>query len=64
MPFCVRNYELLDDNGQVVYKKEGNYQTRNTLHFAKPLVVKNLTLLLQVPVEHVPAALFEMRCYG
>jgi hypothetical protein len=63
MPFCIRNYQLLDDQGHVLYKKEGNYQTRNVIKFEEPLEVKNLTLRLEAPAEYVPAALFEIRCY-
>src|SRR5699024_6738595 len=27
MPFCVRSYRILDNNGEVIYEKEDNYQT-------------------------------------
>jgi hypothetical protein len=63
MPFCVRNYTLEDEAGQVVYKKEGNYQTRNTIHFDQPLKTKSLTLRMEAPAENIPASLFEIRCY-
>lgn len=63
MPFCVRNYKLVDDHGNVVYSKEGNYQTRNSIHFEQPLKVSSLTLHLEAPGDYVPASLFEIRCY-
>jgi hypothetical protein len=63
MPFCIRNYELVDDHGNVVYKKEGNYQTRNVIKFEEPLKVKSLTLRLEAPADNIPASLFEIRCY-
>jgi len=64
MPFCVRNYTLEDETGKVIYKKEGNYQTRNTIQFDQPLKTKNLTLRMEAPAENIPASLFEIRCYG
>lgn len=64
MPFCVRNYTLEDEAGKVIYKKEGNYQTRNIIQFEQPLKTKTLTLRMEAPAENIPASLFEIRCYG
>jgi hypothetical protein len=64
MPFCIRNYTLEDEDGKVVYKKEGNYQTRNTIQFDQPLKTKKLTLRMEAPAKNIPASLFEIRCYG
>ncbi len=63
MPFCVRNYILEDENGNVLYKKEDNYQTRNTIAFVQPLRLKKLILRMQAPSENIPVSLFEIRCY-
>lgn len=63
MPFCIRNYELLNEQGETLYKKEGNYQTRNSILFSEPVVVSSLTLRLEAPCAEVPASLFEIRCY-
>src|SRR5690606_16169997 len=64
MPFCVRNYRIEDAEGNVVYRKEGNYQTRNTVVFDKPVVTDALTIYPEHPSLNVPAALFAIRCYG
>lgn len=64
MPFCIRNYTIEDQEGNVVYRKEGNYQTRNTIRFEQPLKTKKLTLRMEAPAENIPASLFEIRCYG
>jgi hypothetical protein len=64
MPFCIQQYRLLDDTGQVVFEKKGNYQTRNSITFTRPLTTRRLILEAEAPGEHVPAALFEIRCYG
>ena len=60
MPLCVRNYTLEDAGGNVIYKKEGNYQTRNIIQFEQPLTTKGLTLRMEAPGENVPAALFQI----
>lgn len=64
MPFCIRNYELLNERGETLYKKEGNYQTRNSILFSEPVVVSSLTLRMEAPCAEVPASLFEIRCYA
>ena len=64
MPFCVRNYRIEDAAGNIVYRKEGNYQTRNSITLDEPLATDRLTIHVEHPSENVPAALFAVRCYG
>jgi hypothetical protein len=64
MPFCVRNYLILDEHGQVIHHQQDNYQTRNTIRLATPLRTRQLTLEVEHPDKNVPAALFEFRCYA
>jgi hypothetical protein len=64
MPFCIRNYRLLDDTGQVVFEKKDNYYTRNSITFSKPVTTRKLILQAEAPSEQVPATVFEIRCYG
>ena len=63
MPFCIQNYTLEDESGNVVYKKEGNYQTRNIIQFDQPLKTKKLKFRMESPGENIPASVFEIRCY-
>jgi hypothetical protein len=63
MPFCVRNYRLEDENGNVLFNKKGNYQTRNIINLENPVSLKKMTLHMEAPSEYIPAALFEIRCY-
>ena len=63
MPFCVRNYRIEDGECNVVYRREGNYQTRNTVTFDQPLITDRLTIHVEHPSAQVPAALFAIRCY-
>jgi hypothetical protein len=63
MPFCVRNYELRDDRGRMVYSCRDNYQTMDTITFEQPLDTTKLTLHVEHPSKDVPAAVFEILCY-
>jgi hypothetical protein len=64
MPFCVRNYNIMDDSGRVIYECEGNYQTRNIIHLAQAITTKKLIINIQHPSFMVPAALFAVKCYA
>ncbi|RKR79931.1 FAD dependent oxidoreductase [Mucilaginibacter gracilis] len=63
MPFCVRNYKICDDHNKVIYSKTGNYQSRNTIRFDKPITTSKLTIVVEHPSANVPAAVFAIRCY-
>lgn len=64
MPFCVRNYRIEDEKGNIIYQKEGNYQTRNMITFEAPLMTNKLTIYVEHPGENVPAGIFSIFCKG
>lgn len=64
MPFCVRNYSIADENGEIIYKKNGNYQTRNIISLSNSVKTKKLIINMEHPSAMVPAALFAVRCYA
>lgn len=63
MPFCVRNYRILDDKGRLLYQREGNYQTINNVFLKDPVKTRELTIVMEHPSKNTPAALFGLRCY-
>ncbi|KAA0991755.1 FAD-dependent oxidoreductase [Dyadobacter aurulentus] len=63
MPFCVCDLKIADENGQVIGKIEGNHQTKRTISLDTPVETKSLHLTILSKNEHVPAAIFEVRCY-
>jgi hypothetical protein len=63
MPFCVRNFSIIDQSGKVVYKKEDNYQSLNTILLDEALVTDMLQLKCDHPSKDIPAAVFAIRCY-
>ena len=60
MPFCVRNYKLMNENNQLLYEKEGNYQSVNTIEFHEPVSIRELKVVLEHPSSTVPASLFHI----
>ncbi|MBI2299052.1 MAG: FAD-dependent oxidoreductase [Armatimonadetes bacterium] len=64
MPSCVRHYRLRDVAGNVVFECLDNHQTRNSVRLAPPLVTHRLTVEVVASQGGVPAAIFEVRCYG
>mgnify|MGYP000942762842 CR=1 FL=1 len=64
MPFCVRQYQILDCDQRVIYEQHANYQSRNHIQFDAPVCTDSLTIQLSHPSAQVPAALFAVRCYA
>jgi len=64
MPFCVERYRVLDESGHVLATCTENHQARNVIVLASPVTTRALRLELAAPAAHVPAALFEVRCYA
>jgi hypothetical protein len=63
MPFCVRQFRILDEHGQELVRCDDNHQTRRTFCFDGPVITRKIQIELQAPSAEVPAALFEVRCY-
>jgi hypothetical protein len=64
MPFCIRQFRILDERGQELARCDDNHQTRRTICFERPVTTSKLHVELQAPSANVPAALFEIRCYS
>lgn len=63
MPFCVRNYVIKDDKGNILAEKKNNYQTYNRIVLENAVVTAALVLEVEHPSVNVPAAVFGVRCY-
>jgi hypothetical protein len=64
MPFCVHHYRVLDENSVILADCVENHQTRAVIVLPQPVVTRSLRIKLTRPHAHVPAALFEVRCYA
>jgi len=60
VPFCVREYRLLDDRGSLLRHEQDNHQTRNTVLFDNPLTTRSLRLEI-LRTWGAPAAVFEVQ---
>jgi hypothetical protein len=60
IPFCVRNYKIKDDNGNLLYEKKDNHQTINTWKPGSELKTKKLHFEFDQPVENIPTSIFEI----
>jgi hypothetical protein len=50
--------------GRVLARLEDNHESRRVIHFDPPITTDRLVLSLMPPCNEIPAALFEVRCYG
>lgn len=64
MPFCVRNYTVEGEDGQVLYCRKDNYQSRNTIEFETAVETSVIKIMVEHPSPGVPAAIFAIRCYA
>ncbi len=64
MPFCVSRFRVRDDSGREIYSCAENHQTRVSIALPQPVRTTALRIELERPAPTIPAALFEVRCYG
>lgn len=60
IPFCVREYSILDDEDRVIYQTDTNHQTINKVVFETPVNTSVLKIKCRSHDVHVPASLFEI----
>lgn len=60
MPFCVQEYCIRNEHGEIVYKQKNNHQSINEIVFEQPITTKSLRFEFKHPSEHVPASLFQI----
>jgi hypothetical protein len=60
IPFCVRNYRILDDDGNLIREIRDNHQTVNRIELEEARELSGLIIELEHPEEKIPAALFQL----
>ncbi len=60
MPFCVRNCEISDGEGNTIAKVDNNYQAMKMLKLSRPVSTSKLKIRMQHPAANVPATLFHL----
>ncbi|NIJ45356.1 hypothetical protein FHR24_001824 [Wenyingzhuangia heitensis] len=62
VPFCVRNYVIKNNNGEVLFTQKDNHQTINTIKLETPIKTTGIVIELEKPLENVPTSIFEIFC--
>lgn len=60
IPFCLREYRLLDENGTIFFEQKENYHTINEIKLDSPLVTSSIRLESERPMSGMPAAIFQI----
>ena len=60
MPFCIRNYTVKDDKGNLIFEKIGNYQTINILRPKSGFSTKSLHFEFEQLLANAPTSIFEI----
>lgn len=63
MPYCVKNVRIVNDNNEVIAEIKDNHQSLRRIVLEQPVTTQSLTIRIEHPSAHVPAALMEIRCY-
>jgi len=63
MAFCVDQVQVLNDKDEVIAGIAGNYLSRRTIEFEKPVTTQRLKFLLSNANADALVSLFEIRCY-
>ena len=63
IPFCVP-LAVIRNGDSVLASIEDNHQSRRSIRLDPPVTTASLTIELTRPVDNIPAALFEIRCYA
>lgn len=62
VPHTIRNYQIADGSGRLIYEKSGNYQTINEIEFDN-LQTNSIRIYVEHPAKNVPAGLFEVKVF-
>ncbi|MDO6566508.1 FAD-dependent oxidoreductase [Alteromonas sp. 1_MG-2023] len=60
VPFCVERFQVLDDQGVVLYEKHDNHQAVVACVFSAPITSDNLRIKLWKAHEDCPIAIYEI----
>ena len=63
MPFCVQEYKILNDKGQLIYETAENHNSRNEIRFEKVVQTSALTVQFNRKHENVPISLFGLQVF-
>lgn len=64
IPFCVKQYRVLDDQGRVLAAVHDNHHAQNTIRLDTPVMTRTLKVEILSTGTDIPPALFAVRCFA
>jgi len=64
MPFCVRDFRILDESGTLLYEQNNNHEAIRTIEFPKAIQTRRLRVEMKRKSADIPCSLFFIRCYS
>jgi hypothetical protein len=63
MPFCIKHYQIITDEGTIVFEEINNYTTQNTIRFNPPIKPRQLHIHVLECQGNAPIAIFGISCF-
>lgn len=60
MPFCVREFSVLDEIGNEIYSTDGNYQTITDIELYKPMEMERVKFKFAQSDKNIPVSVFQI----
>lgn len=60
----VRDYEIFDNSGNLIFKMKNNHQAINEIELKYPLFTSKLSFVFKKPRENVPVSVFKISIYS
>jgi len=60
MPFCITNYKIKNEKGDVIFIMQNNHQTINKVCLQTTLMTKRITIEPENPSQRIPTAIFQI----
>jgi hypothetical protein len=64
VPFCIKQYRILDDAGNVLADIRDNHQAQNKIRLNRPVTVRQLRIENLTTGTDIPPAVFAIHCFG
>lgn len=64
IPFCIRNFKLLDEKKNLIAEVTDNYQTICRINFSKSMKLNQLVLQMERSENNIPCSLFQIYIEG
>lgn len=60
IPFCIRNFKLLNEKRELIAEVIDNYQTICSINFSEPMKLNEIVLQMEKAENNIPCSLFQI----